>query len=57
MHCGLYFILEASVMNKVNEIDIASERCTVGRPAILDPERIYLHYVLHYMKRFVNISF
>lgn len=45
------------VMNKVNEIDIASERCTVGRPAILDPERIYLHYVLHYMKRFVNISF
>ena len=41
------------VMNKVNEIQVPTERCTLRRPAYLDIDRICSHYVIHYMKRFV----
>ena len=44
------------VMNRVNEIDVASERCTRKRPAYLDKDRICSHYVMHYMKRYVCID-
>ncbi len=40
------------VMNNVNEIHVATERCTFKRPAYLDLDRICLHYVMHYIKRY-----
>ena len=45
------------VMNKVNEIQVTTERCTSKRPAYLDIDRICSHYVIHYMKRCVLIQY
>ena len=44
------------VMNKVNEIHDATERCTFKRPAYLHLDRICLHYVMHYIKRYRGLN-
>ena len=39
------------VMPAVNEINIATELCTRDNPAVINFDKMCLHYVIHYIKR------